>query len=174
MALIPEKLTNFKAFAGAGSNELLGITDVELPNFEPMTETISGAGIAGEYESPTPGHFGSMEVKLKWRTVTRLGMSLLAPVEHSIVLMGAVQVRDSTSGTLVVQAVRVALRGQVKGLNPGKLEPGKPMDVECTIEIARILITLDSVDEIEFDKFNMIFKVRGVDYLAATRAATGG
>ena len=52
---VPEKLINFRVYLDG--NNLIGVADVELPSIEAMTETVKGAGIAGEIDSPTLGHF---------------------------------------------------------------------------------------------------------------------
>lgn len=62
---IPERLINFTVY-GEG-NRIIGVADAKLPSIEMMTETVSGAGIAGELESGTLGHFKPMTVSLKWR-----------------------------------------------------------------------------------------------------------
>jgi P2 family phage contractile tail tube protein len=169
---VPERLVNFKAYNGA--LELLGATDVELPSFDVMTEEISGAGIAGAYSSPVLGHFGSQMVKLKWRAITRAGLLLLAPVRTVLDIRGSIQLQDTTGGPLTTQAVRVECSGQVKHFTPGKLEPGKVMGVELDLEIATIRIELDGSPVIELDKFNMIFRVNGTDYLQKVRQDVGG
>jgi P2 family phage contractile tail tube protein len=174
MTAIPHKVTNFQCYGGLGGLVLFGTTDVELPSFEALTETISGAGIAGEIDSPVPGHFGSMSVKLKWRTVTAQALGLLAQVEHGIVLMGSVQVQESTSGALASVALRVEVRGPIKMMGLGKLEPGKLMDTETEIEVSVIRVSMAGVPIVELDKLNMRFVVNGVDYLATVRADTGG
>jgi len=171
---IPERLTNFRAYSGLDSQEYLGLSTVELPAFEAMTETISGAGIAGEYASPTPGHFGSQMAKFSWRTPTEKMLLLMAPVQQTIVAYGAMQLQDPMLGALVSKQLRVEVRGQVKHHSLGKLEPGKIMAAEVDIECAVIRVDIDGKRVIELDKFNMIFRVNGVDYLAETRRAMGG
>lgn len=171
--LIPEKLTNFKVYGGNGGVDLLGSTDVELPAFTPMVEKIMGAGIAGEYDSPVPGHFQSMTVKLKWRVFTSTALGLLAPIDHGIQLRGAVSIRDTSLGALVTQAVLIQVNGPMKSFGLGNFEVGKPTNAETEIELAKILVKLDGVDVVELDKFNNVFKVGGIDYLADTRLALG-
>lgn len=171
--LIPEKLVNFMAWAGGGQTMFLGLTDAELPAFAPMTEKVAGAGIAGEYDSPVIGHFGSQSVKLKFRTPTVEALALLRPIQHDIDLRGSVQITDAQLGTLLTQPLRVNVRGQAKDLEPGKLEPGKPMDTSAEIEVAYLKIWLAGIAIVELDKFNMKFVVNGVDYLASVRGDTG-
>lgn len=172
MPQIPERLVNFNAYNGAA--QFLGLADVELPAFEAMTETIAGAGIAGDYQSPVMGHFASQMVKLAWRTITQEGLALIAPVRHVLDIRGSVQVQDPMRGTLTTEAWRVECTGQTKRHTLGKLEPGKVMGAECDLEVAVIRISREGVPLIELDKFNMIFKVNNVDYLAKVRRDVGG
>jgi len=170
---IPERLVNFRCYNGV-SSEYLGMSDVELPSFPMMTEEISGAGIAGAYDSPVIGHFASQSLKLKWRTVTRAALGLLAPVNHVLDVRGSIQAQDSITGGLITQALRVECTGQTKSQGLGKLEPGKAMGAESEVECKVIRISLDGVPIIELDKFNMIYRVNGIDYLAKVRQDLGG
>ena len=74
---VPEKLINYRVYKD--STDYIGLADVTLPTLEAMTETVSGAGIAGEVDSPTLGHYGSMETVLNWRTLEKTNMGLAAP-----------------------------------------------------------------------------------------------
>lgn len=173
MSQIPERLVNFRCYGGDAA-EFLGLSDVELPAFEALTETISGAGIAGEYSSPVLGHFGSQMVKLKFRTITPKALGLLAPIRQVLDIRGSIQMQDSLGGPIVTQAIRVECTGQVKHQNLGKFEPGKVMGAECDLEIATIRLAINGAPLVELDKFNMIFKVLGVDYLKQVRVDLGG
>ena len=65
--MIPERLIGFRVYND--SNDLLGIANVTMPTIEAMFDTVSGAGIAGEVETPVLGHYGSMTTTLNWRTI---------------------------------------------------------------------------------------------------------
>ena len=93
---VPEKLINFRVYNEG--NDQLGVADVTLPNFESMTETIKGAGLAGEIDSPVLGHYGSMEAEFNWRTLYENNLSFVAPKAFTFDLRGANQVKDSESG----------------------------------------------------------------------------
>ena len=58
---------NFEVFDSG--NRQLGLTDIELPEFNLKTVDISGAGLLGEYSAPVPGMAESMEVKLTRRII---------------------------------------------------------------------------------------------------------
>jgi P2 family phage contractile tail tube protein len=172
MAQIPERLVNFNVYNGAA--QLLGMATVELPSFEAMTETIAGAGIAGEYSSPVLGHFSSQMVKLAFRTITSQVFALLAPSRHVLDIRGSVQIQDPMRGTLTTEAWRIECTGQTKSSNLGRFEPGKVMGAELDLECAVIRVAREGVPLIEIDKFNMIYKISGVDYLAKVRRDVGG
>lgn len=96
--MVPEKLINFRVYQDG--DDLIGISDVTLPKLEAVTETVKGAGIAGEIDSPTLGHFGSMEVELNWRTLLKSNIVLAKPTGVNLELRGAVQLNDSATGNL--------------------------------------------------------------------------
>ena len=118
MGLIPEKLVQFSVYGGPAALQLIGMATVELPSFEPMSETIGGAGIAGEYDAPTPGHFGPQIVKLQFRTLTAQQIALLNPAAQVLDIRGSIQQRDSLTGAITTVAMRVECTGQAKMMNP--------------------------------------------------------
>jgi len=67
---IPSKINSFNVYKDG--TKLVGISDeVTLPDFESLTETLSGPGILGEIDDPTVGHFQSMEMEIPFRTMDR-------------------------------------------------------------------------------------------------------
>ena len=50
---VRDKLINFEVFKSGARK--LGMADVTLPKIKNKTSTMSGAGIGGEIEMPTPG-----------------------------------------------------------------------------------------------------------------------
>ncbi len=171
--LIPEKVANFQVYGGVGSLLFLGVADAELPSFDAITEKISGAGIAGEFDSAVPGHFGSQSVKVKFRTATPQVLAMPSGVYHIIDLRIAEQTQDPLLGALGIRSLRVEVRGPLKSMKPGKVEPGKPMDAEIEVECSVITVISNGVEIIKLDKLNYIYQVKGVDYLAPVRLAMG-
>lgn len=174
MSLIPEKLNNFAIYGGPTSIMQLGVASLELPTLEAMTEEISGAGIAGSIASVVPGHFGSMSLKVKWRTVTTQKIALIAPVRQTLDCRGSLGHQDSQLGTAPTVAMRVSCSGMVKSSNLGNFEPGKAMGAETDLEVYTLRVSMAGILVLELDKLNQIFRVNGVDYLAQQRADTGG
>lgn len=168
---VPEKLINFRVYNDG--NDLLGVADVTLPNFEAMTETIKGAGLAGEIDSPVLGHFGSMELQLNWRTLYQNNLKFIAQKSFNFDLRSANQVKDSESGDYIVQPVKIVARCVPKNSEPGKLDVGTTSDTSNTFEVDYIKISVDGEEIVEVDKYNYICKINGVDYLSEVREALG-
>lgn len=171
MSKIPQKLTGLRCFEDG--EVLLGVVSATLPDPEPMTETISGAGIAGEIESPVAGHFKSMSATITFRTVTASLARLSKSGSRHLELRGSIQVQDAGSGNLVHEGLRVVIKGPAKKTGLGKMEMGKPMDSEFAFECEYLLVELGGKKLIEIDKYNYIHVVDGEDMLKQVRENLG-
>ena len=168
---VQEKMINFRVYHDG--KDFIGTSDVTLPKLEPLTQTVKGAGIAGEMESPVLGHYKSMEVELDWRTLGKNQIILSRQRGITLDLRGAVQTYDTGSGEYVTSAVKIVVRGVPKGFDPGKMAMGETMDTKTTLECDYIKMTIDGEEQIELDKYNYICKIGGVDYLEDVREALG-
>lgn len=171
MNKIPEKLTNYMAYRNA--TEYLGTTDVELPELTAITDTLKGAGIAGEIESAVIGHFAAMETKLNFRTLSKPSISLMAFKTHALDFRGSQQVYNAGTGGYEHQRVKVSMRVIPKGLTAGKFEMGAQTGTGNALEVVYIKIEIAGKRELEVDKLNFICFIDGVDYLAEIRANLG-
>lgn len=171
MNQIPEKLTSFRVYLDG--KDLIGIADAELPSIEPMKETVKGAGIAGEIESPVLGHFGSMTLKLNWRTVTNNTIQLSQQRAHNLDLRGAIQAYNSAAGEYQIVPLKVMVKAVPKKTDLGKFDTGGKMDSAAEFEVNYIKVWLNNREVVEIDKFNYVCKINGADYLADIRAALG-
>jgi len=169
--IVPEKNINFSVYLDG--EDLLGVAEATIPNLESMTETVKGAGIAGEFDSIVLGHFGSLTLSLNWRNVTDHAIKVLAPKAHNLDLYGALQDYDAGSGTYVVRQIHLYVKAVPKGLDLGKLSVGEEGDTASEFEVHYLLVERDGTKRIELDKFNYIFIVDGTDYLAEVRKALG-
>ena len=169
---LPERLTAFRVYMD-GSSDLKGVADVELPKFESMKETVKGAGIAGEYDSPTLGHFGPMQLGLTWRTLEKNVLTLMRQKAQRIVCRGAFQDYDSGIGAHVVRSVRVVVQGVPIATEAGKFEVGSTSGSKSTLEVLYIKISIDDKIIVELDKLNYICIIDGVDCLKDIRKALG-
>ncbi|MBM7580008.1 phage major tail tube protein [Jeotgalibacillus terrae] len=164
MPKIPEKVWNFKAYDD--TDELIGITgEITLPNLEAMSETVSGAGIMGEYESTNPGHFGSLTIELPFKSLSQKNFSLMKSTGRPIVLRAAQQSYDSTAGRIMHRPLKITLKGQPKSLTLGKLSPGAATETTNVMEVLYIKIEENNTVLLELDKLNYVFILDGEDML---------
>ena len=66
MNTIPTKINRYNVYNKG--NRLLGVgEEMALPDFEPSSETVTGAGILGEIDDPTVGYFSRKSAYLSGR-----------------------------------------------------------------------------------------------------------
>lgn len=169
--IIRDKLVNFEVFIGGGRK--LGMGDITLPTIEYKTSTLSGAGIGGEIEMPTPGQTGSMEMEINWRTVNDDNAALLAMKAHDLELRGANENYDAGTGEIVTEAVKINVRALPKKGDLGSFKPADHTDTKSTLELIYFKETINGRRQIEIDKLNYIHYVNGTDYLKGVREALG-
>ncbi len=167
--MIPERYVGFKCYFDAV--ELEGVVDVEIPKLEAMVETVKGAGILGEVETPSLGNFSAMNMTINWRTAARpqaLLMHTLA--SHLIELKGSIQYKDSASGLISTKQMRVITRSRVKSSSYGKVEVAASGDASTEFSVEYLNVFYDNIPQVEYDPLNFVFRVNGVDQLASVRA----
>ena len=172
MPKIPDKNIDFKVY-DSSSSELYGIAEVTLPDFEAMSEELSGAGMSGAVETPVLGHFGSMTCSFKWRTITKEATALMAQKAHQLDLRGSCQSYDSEKGVIESYPVKLTVKAIPKKFGLGSFNVGKSGDGESEFELTYIKMLVDNEEVVELDKYNYIFRVHGTDYLESVRKDLG-
>lgn len=172
LGIIPEKIINYKCYVD-GEASPTALVDVELPDIQFMSETINGAGIAGEIESPTLGHFQNFEIGLNFRTLIDKNFKMFSQKQYALEFRAATQSTDMNSGKITPGKLKVSTRVVPKSLGLGKLEVGKPTGSNQKFTCHYLKIEVDNEIVLEIDKINMIFNVDGEDLLAAVREALG-
>jgi P2 family phage contractile tail tube protein len=151
--------------------KLVGISDeVTLPDFEALTETLSGAGILGEIDEPLLGHFKASEMEIPFRTLNEY-MFRLASMSKALNLTLRASTQTIDTGNINTGAMpsRIVIKGKNKAITGGKLKQGEGTGSSIKVEITYILIEVNKVKKFELDKLNFVYKVNGVDLLAAIR-----
>lgn len=168
MKTIPTKINRYNVYNSG--NRLLGMGDeLTLPDFEPSSETVSGAGILGEIDDPTPGYFANQEIEIPFRILDKEATDMLDITKAvQLEIRGAEQTTNS-EGDIEFRGVRVVIRGRCKKFAPGKMKAGNPMDTSITLSILYILIELEGEPVLELDKMNEVFKINGNDILAKVK-----
>ena len=152
-------------------NKLVGISDeVTLPDFEALTETLSGAGILGEIDEPLLGHFKASEMEIPFRTLNE-HMFRLASMSKALNLTLRASTQTIDTGNINTGAMpsRIVIKGKNKAITGGKLKQGEGTGSSIKVEITYILIEVDKTPMFELDKLNFVYKVKGVDLMKTIR-----
>lgn len=168
---IPSVLINAKIYNEG--KELMGAGTVEFPDFEFMTESATGLGLAGEIDIPVLGHFKSLTMSVNWNSVCEQAANLLAPKAHQLAIYGSVQDWDASNGTFSPSPVRVLVKATPKKSGVGKFEPGKKMEPATEFELTYVKMSIGGKEKVELDKINFICRINGTDYLSAVRSHLG-
>lgn len=166
--IVPEGMINFKVYRDGV--DMLGIAEGTLPNLEAMTHEIKGAGLAGVVDQPVLGHFNSMTLSLTWRSVTGDISILNRPVAHELDLYHSLQRYDAGLGEVKSEQLHVFCKAIPKTFTTGNLVVGDGMGTQMEFELPYLKIWLGEKERAELDKFNYIYKIDGVDYLASVRS----
>ncbi|MBQ6971809.1 MAG: phage major tail tube protein [Synergistaceae bacterium] len=169
--IVPEKSNNFTVYVDG--SEQAGIAEGNFPSGEFMTTEIRGAGIAGVIDSPGIGHMQSLTVELTWRAVTDSFLDLCEPVGHELDMYRDDLAFDAGRGEYVHRSVNVYIKAVTKAYELGRLVVNDAAETKTTHEVYYMKVFVDGEEVLEVDKYNFVYKVRGVDYLAETRRALG-
>lgn len=150
-----------------------GMVRATLPELNARTQTVSGAGIAGEIETVTPGHYSAMTLTLNFLVTTAETIKLSEPRKHTLDLRVAIQGEDPVSGSLPTTGERHVMVVIPKKAGGGSVAPASPMDVSLDFAVHYWAIYVNNVKVQEIDPINNICFMNGKDYLAEVRSALG-
>lgn len=168
---VPEKSNNFTVYIDG--EEQAGIAEGSFPAGQFMTSEVKGAGVAGVIESPGIGHMQSMTVELTWRAITDRFIDLLAPHGHELDMFAEHLSFDAGTGQYVSHSINVYMKAVTKEYELGRLVVNDSAETKTTHEIYYLKMFVDDVAVLEVDKYDFLYKVRGVNYLAQTKRALG-
>ena len=168
---IPDKLINFMCYDDG--NVMIGIADVALPDLAYMTESMQGAGIAGEIDAPTLGHFQSLTATINWRSLIKENVTYIAPKTYHFDFRGSVQIYDPNSGEFTTQSLKCVMKVLPKNLNLGNLNVASQMGTSGGLEIVYLKIEIAEKEVVEIDKLSFICRIDGTDYLEKVRKDMG-
>lgn len=166
-----QSIINFAVYED--SVEYVGMAKATLPDLTYLTQSISGAGIAGNVEAVIMGHFDTMTLSLDFRTTTQQSIKLSEPRRHTIDLRVAQQDEDTVKGTVVIRKVKHILVVIPKSSKGGSVAPASPSDGSGEYAVRYWATYIDGKKVREIDPYNFIAYFNGVDYLADVRKALG-
>ncbi len=171
MSKLDEAVVSYRIFEN--STEYLGIASVTLPDIEFLTQTIKGAGIAGEVEEVIKGHLKAMRTTINFNTYGESALSLTTPIDHTIDLRAVQQDRDMTAGKVVMRNVKHVMVVKPVKVSIGKLESASTADANGEYAVSYYAQYVGGKKKIEIDPLNFKCMINGVDYLADVRKAMG-
>jgi len=164
---IPTVLNNFNTY-GDGHKFVGVASEVSLPSFEYLTETIDGAGIGGEIEEAIEGSFGSLETETTFQNISR---EYFDYITHTglVIYRGSMQMADTASQENDFEGIVVTTKGKVKSFELGSLKKGGKGEPKVVREITYCKVTIGGKEVLELDKYNLIWKLNGTDRLQKVR-----
>lgn len=165
---IPTVLNNFNTY-GSGHKYVGVSSEVSLPSFEYMTETIDGAGIGGEIEEAIEGSFGSLETETSFQNISREMFDFITQTGN-VTYRGSMQVLNTATQTNDFEGLVVTTKGKVKSFELGSLKKGGKGEPKVVREITYCKIQIGGTTVLELDKYNLIWKLNGVDRLQKVRS----
>lgn len=171
MPRIDETNINFAVYEDG--TEYLGLAQADLPEIASLTNTISGAGIMGNYESVVIGAVDAMNTKITFRNVTDAAIRLARPGHHTIDLRVAQQSHDPSTGDVTITNVKHIMVVAPKKLALGSVKPHSPGDVSGEYSVRYFATYKDGRCVLEVDQANYKLVIDGVDYAEPIRKALG-
>ena len=168
---VEQSIINFAAYEDAV--EFLGMAKATMPDITMLTNTISGAGIAGNVEVVIVGHLDTMTLGLSFHSSTGSAMKLSEPRRHNVDLRIAQQVEDTVTGLISVQNIKHVLVVIPKSDKGGAIAPASPTDGSGEYTVRYWATYIDGKKVREIDPMNNVFYINGTDYLADVRKALG-
>lgn len=162
---------NVKGASGTSARFVLDTTSIKRPSLESLTETMTGAGIAGEIDVPTLGQFGAMSYEISYKRTNKDAVKLFGQKVQHIETRWATDVLDSATGKINICANKEIVKGIPKKLDLGGVENNTANETTAELEIIYYKFIQNGETLIEIDKLNNVVKLNGVDYTAELRAA---
>lgn len=169
---LPEQTISFRVYHDG--TDQIGVATIDLPELSYMTESLSGAGIAGEIDSPTLGLTESMTLKMSFISVYPEVFNMLDWTQPNLFeCYASMQMSDPATSMRTSVPYRINVVGRAKSFPLGTLEPGKKQGSEQELEIIRLEVLLDGEEKVLIDKLNFLHRVNGTDLLTTVRAQMG-
>jgi len=160
---IPDKINNFNVYDG--KTKLVGISsEITIPSFEPLTDTLNVAGLAGEIESEVIGSYGSMKMEIPFLNLSEDFFKFAASTEP-VVIRGSMEVFNTQTQTKDTVPVVVTVKGRTMNIKPGIIKKGGKGEPSITKEITYIKIAINGATMLVLDKLNGEFIMGGVNML---------
>lgn len=155
------------------STEFVGLSKVTLPSLSMITQTVKGAGIAGEFETVLIGQMKAMEIDIEMLTLTRPGISLAEQRIHDWEFREVQQTVEDITANHGVEAVKHVIKAFPKQMDGGTLQPQSTSSPSVKAAVYYWAEYRNGEKVLELDPRAYICFMNGVDYLEPVRKALG-
>ena len=155
------------------SEDYLGLVQVTLPSLQMITQTVKGAGLAGEIETVIIGQMKAMQIQFQLMVLTRQGINLTEQRIHTWEFREAQQQVNGQTGMHSVEEVKHIMRTFPKQMDGGTLQPQGTTNPNLAAAVYYWAEYRDGKKVLELDPFNYICYINNHDYLADVRKALG-
>lgn len=173
---IPAGNLNFEVF-DTNNNRILGLASVDLPDFSLKEVDVAGAGVLGEMSYPLFAQAENLEMTLHFRVLYDDATRFMSNNAQFLTLYAASEHYDAGEGTRAIEGLKIVCRGLAKSTNLGNIEPGENSDTEVVLHLDYIKISATRGGNretlLEFDRFNYVYNVDGLDLMTDYKAALG-
>lgn len=167
----PEAYIDFAVYEN--SKEMLGVAKATLPDIKFITQSISGAGVAGNVEAVLKGMVDAMSLSLDFISATDSAVNLSTPVKHNIDLRAAEQSWDNVGAKSVVDGIKFVMVVIPKSFTVGSVAPATTADSKSEFAVYYYAAYKGKKQLWEIDPYNYICKINGVDHMKEVRTALG-
>ena len=166
-----EVYANFKVYED--NRDFLGIAEAALPDLTYLSQTLTGAGMAGNVERIVTGHVDAMTLGLTFHIFSETAMQLAEPRNHAIDLRIARDGVDQVTKRKFTDSIRHSFVVEPKSIGGGTVAPASTANISGQYSVHYWKTTINGKRVMEIDPENMVCYLNGRDYLAPARAALG-
>lgn len=150
-----------------GTEEIVGIGTVTLPDLENVVEEVKGLGI-GTHEHVVQGLFNSMTLQLKFTGISK-NINLGSGEVLNLVIKASTGGVDTVSHEMEQKEIQISCKGHVKKRTGGELGKGSKNEPEVEIAISYYKLEIDGEVSAEIDVYNSVAIVDGKDVYEKTK-----
>lgn len=148
-----------------GTNELVGLATVTLPDVQNKVESITGLGL-DEYEYVIGTAFDALSLTLKFVGISK-ALNFSQGKIVSLILKASSGGLDSVSHDEAEEIITISLKGRVKRRSGGEIAVATKNEPEIELALTYYKYEIDGVTIVEIDKLNKIAVIDGEDLRAA-------
>lgn len=154
-----------------GTDELIGVATVTLPDIENVTEEVKGLGIDA-FNEVVSNAFGAMTLGMKFTGPTaNVGFSKQKTT--SLVITSAIATYNKETHEEEQKKLVCSIKGKLQKRTGGELGKAVKNEPELEFSVTYYKLELDGVVLYEIDKFNKKAIIDGEDLYSATNSILG-